>query len=153
LITVINQISAMIHKSTLRGGANFVVCSTEVAAVLSDIAQFLPSDFEAEDATFNLGMKRIGTLSSRYTVYVDPYAKASDVLVGYFGGSTGSFLDAGYVFSPYQPVVLSETLTDPTTFSNVKGLATRYATKMVNNKYYGLVNCKRLVTFDVRGLR
>jgi hypothetical protein len=158
LVTRINQISAQIHKSTLRGGANFVVVSTEVAAILGDIAHFLPSDFETEDTSFNLGVKKIGILSQRYNVFVDPYAKPSDILIGYYGGkstagSKGSILDTGYLLGMYMPVSLSNTIIDPDTFANVKGLVTRYAKKMVNNRYYGVVKVHRLITFDVAELR
>lgn len=158
LITRINQVSAQIHKSTLRGGANFVVVSTEVAAILGDIAHFLPSDFESEDTSFNLGVKKIGILSQKYSVYVDPYAKASEILIGYYGGKStggqkGSILDTGYLIGMYSPVMISHTLTDPNTFGLVKGLMTRYAKKMVNNRYYGVVKVHRLVTFDTAELR
>ena len=40
LITKINQISAQIHKSTLRGGANFIVVSSEVSAIFDDLEYF-----------------------------------------------------------------------------------------------------------------
>ncbi len=40
LITAINQISAQIHKSTLRGGANWIVVSSEVSAVFDDLEYF-----------------------------------------------------------------------------------------------------------------
>jgi len=40
LVTKINQISAQIHKTTLRGGANWIVVSSEVSAVFDDLEYF-----------------------------------------------------------------------------------------------------------------
>lgn len=150
LITVINQISAQIHKSTLRGGASFIVVSSEASAVFDDLDTFMVSSADPESDRYNLGMRKMGTLSGRYTVYVDPYAKANHILVGYKGSS---ILDTGYVYAPYVAAQLTPTLTDPNNFTNVKGIMTRYATKMVNNRFYGLVFIDNIPTFDVRELR
>jgi hypothetical protein len=150
LITRINQISAQIHKSTLRGGANFLVISTEVSAIFDDLENFMVSNGNIDDDKYNLGMRRVGTLSGRYTVYVDPYAKAGDILIGHKGTS---ILDTGYIYAPYIPLQLTPTLTDFNTFTNVKGVMTRYATAMVNNNYYGRIVVDNIPTFDTRELR
>lgn len=150
LITRINQISAQIHKSTLRGGANFIVISTEISALFDDLENFMVSNSNLDDDKYNLGMRRIGTLSGRYTVYVDPYSRAGDVLIGHKGTS---ILDTGYIYAPYVPVQLTPTLTDPNTFTNVKGIMTRYATAFVNSRYYGMVKVDNIPTFDTRELR
>lgn len=150
LITRINQLSAQIHKSTLRGGANFIVVSTEVSALFDDLENFMVSNGNIEDDKYNLGMRRIGTLSGRYTVYVDPYAKAGDILIGHKGTS---ILDTGYIYAPYVPLQLTPTLTDVHTFTNVKGITTRYATAFINNKYYSRIIVDNIPTFDTRELR
>jgi hypothetical protein len=150
LITRINQLSAQIHKSTLRGGANFIVVSTEVSALFDDLENFMVSNGNVDDDKYNLGMRRIGTLSGRYTVYVDPYAKAGDILIGHKGTS---ILDTGYIYAPYVPLQLTPTLTDPHTFTNVKGITTRYATAYINNHYFARVVVDNIPTFDTRELR
>jgi len=150
LVTAINQISAQIHKSTLRGGATFIVVSSEVSALLDDMDNFMASNAEPGQDTYNLGMQRVGTLASRYTVYVDPYARANDILVGYKG--TGQ-LDVGYAYMPYVAAQLTPTLTDTNNFTNVKGIMTRAASKMVNNRMYGTVFVDFIPTFDVNELR
>jgi hypothetical protein len=150
LITKINQISAQIHKSTLRGGANFIVVSSEVSAIFDDLDVFVPTSTDLEEYTYNLGMKQIGTVNGRYKVYVDPYANPYDVLIGHKGTS---LLDTGYIYAPYLPLQLTPTITDPDTLTNVKGIATRYATKMVNNRYYGVVRVDRIQVFDPVELR
>ena len=108
------------------------------------------SNNNIDDDKYNLGMRRIGTLSGRYTVYVDPYARAGDVLIGHKGTS---ILDTGYVYAPYVPVQLTPALVDHNTFTNVKGIMTRYANKFVNNRYYGMVKIDNIPTFDTRELR
>jgi hypothetical protein len=150
LITRINQLSAQIHKSTLRGGANFVVVSSEASAIFDDLDAFIPSSHDLEDYTYNLGMKQIGTVSGRYKIYVDPYAPAADILIGHKGTS---LLDTGYIYAPYLPLQLTPTITDPNTLTMVKGIATRYATKLVNNKFYGVIKIDNVVSFDSLELR
>lgn len=150
LITRINQISAQIHKSTLRGGANFIVVSSEVSAIFDDLDAFVPTSHDLEDYSYNLGMKQIGTVNGRYKVYVDPYSRAYDVLIGHKGTS---LLDTGYIYAPYLPLQLTPTITDPDSLTMVKGIATRYATKMVNNRFYGYVRVDNVQTFDPIELR
>lgn len=135
LMTQINKISAQIHKTTLRGGANFLVVSTEIGSVLEDIEKFHAVN-EAEAQQFNMGIEQIGTLGTRYTVYKDPYLPSHICLVGHKGSS---FLDTGYVYAPYIPFQLTPVVLDPDDFTPRKGIMTRYAKKVVNNKYYGVV--------------
>jgi len=150
LVTAINQISAQIHKSTLRGGANFIVVSSEVSAIFDDLEYFHVSNASPEQDNYNMGIERVGSLSGRYTVYRDPYAPANSVLVGHKGKS---LLDTGYIYAPYVPLQLTPTMYNPFNFVPVKGIMTRYAKKFVNNRFYGQVNVDGLRTFDVRELR
>jgi hypothetical protein len=150
LVTAINQISAQIHKSTLRGGANFIVVSSEVSAIFDDLEYFHVSNASPEQDNYNMGIERVGSLSGRYTVYRDPYAPANSVLIGHKGKS---LLDTGYIYAPYVPLQLTPTMYNPFNFVPVKGIMTRYAKKMVNNRFYGQVSVDGLRTFDVRELR
>jgi hypothetical protein len=150
LITKINQVSAQINKATLRGGANFLVVSAEASAIFDDLENFMVSAADVTTDKYNLGMRRIGTVSGRYTVYVDPYSRANDVLVGHKGTS---LLNTGYIYSPYIAASLTPLLIDPQNFANVKGIMTRYAKKMVNSRFYGRIFIDNIVTFDTRELR
>ncbi len=136
LITKINQISARIMKFTLRGGANWVVCSPEVAAVLNDLEYFHASDASAEETKFSLGIEKVGSVANRYTVYVDAYAPAGVVLIGHKGDS---IFHAGYIYAPYVPLMLMPKTINPADFKPVMGIMTRYAKKVVNNRFYGKV--------------
>jgi len=150
LITRINQISAQIHKTTLRGGANFLVVSSEVSALFDDLEMFSVSDAEAGNTTYNLGMYKAGTIRGRYKVYVDPYCKPFDILIGHKGTS---LLDTGFIYSPYIPVALSPVLQDTNNFTYVRQISTRYAMTMINNKYYGYIRVANIPTFDTNELR
>lgn len=150
LITKVNQISAQIMKSTLRGGANFIVVSSEISAVFNDLEYFHVSDASPESDMYNMGIERIGSLQGRYQVYVDPYAPSYSMIIGHKGKS---LLDTGYIYAPYVPLQLTPTMYNPFNFAPVKGIMTRYAKKIVNNRFYGHVRCDGLVTFNVNELR
>ena len=150
LITKINQLSAQIHKTTLRGGANWIVVSSEVSAVFDDLEYFHVSNAGAEQDQYNMGIEKVGTLAGRYQVYRDPYFPAGKVLVGHKGKS---LLDAGYIYAPYVPLQLTPTMYNPFNFTPIKGIMTRYAKKMVNNRYFGVINVAGLQTFNLDSLR
>lgn len=150
LITKVNQVSAQIHKSTLRGGANFIVVSSEISAVFDDLEYFHVSDANPEQDQYNMGIERIGTLSGRYQVYRDPYAPAYSIIIGHKGKS---LLDTGYIYAPYVPLQLTPTMYNPFNFAPVKGIMTRYAKKVVNNRFYGHVRVDGVPTFNVAELR
>lgn len=150
LITRLNQVSAQIHKSTLRGGANFIVVSSEISAIFDDLEYFHVSDANPEQDSYNMGIERIGSLSGRYQVYRDPYAPAYSVIIGHKGKS---LLDTGYIYAPYVPLQLTPTMYNPFNFAPVKGIMTRYAKKVVNNRFYGHVRVDGVPTFNINELR
>ena len=150
LITAINQISAQIHKSTLRGGANWIVVSSEISAIFDDLEYFHVSNASPEQDQYNMGIERVGTLAGRYQVYRDPYFPPNQVLMGHKGTS---LLDTGYIYAPYVPLQLTPTMYNPFNFTPIKGIMTRYAKKMVNNRFYGRITVDGVRTFDLRELR
>jgi hypothetical protein len=150
LITAINQLSAQIHKSTLRGGANWIVVSSEVSAIFDDLEYFHVSNASPEQDQYNMGIERVGTLAGRYQVYRDPYFPANQILIGHKGSS---LLDTGYVYAPYVPLQLTPTMYNPFNFTPIKGIMTRYAKKMVNNRFYGRITVDGVRTFDLQELR
>lgn len=150
LFTKINQISAQIHKATLRGGANFIVVSSEISALFDNLEYFHVSDASAESDQYNMGIEKIGSLNGRYQVYRDPYSPHWSIIIGHKGKS---LLDTGYIYAPYVPMQLTPTMYNPFNFAPVKGIMTRYAKKMVNNRYYGHVRVDGLVHWDIAELR
>jgi len=134
--TVLQSVSNKILQKTLRGQANFLVISPAVATIMQSIPGYA-SDAGAElDKTFNFGSQKIGTLNSRYKVYVNPYYSDNVILMGYKGAQ---FLESGAVYAPYVPLLMTPLVYDPETFTPRKGIMTRYAKKMVRPEFYGRV--------------
>jgi hypothetical protein len=141
LIETINDVSAQIHRKTLRGGANFLVTSPEVANILEFTAGFRAS-VTADADRGTVGAVRVGSVSKKFDVYVDPYFPRNVVLVGRKGGS---FLESGFVYAPYVPLQVTPTIFGTEDFIPRKGVMTRYAKKMVRPDMYGLVICRGLL--------
>ena len=135
LIETINDVSAQIHRKTLRGGANFIVCSPEVANLLEFTAGFRGA-VTHDDTRGQVGAVKVGQLSKKFDVYVDPYFPRNVVLAGRKGSS---FLESGYVYAPYVPLQMTPTIFGTEDFVPRKGVMTRYAKKMVRPDMYGLV--------------
>jgi hypothetical protein len=140
--TKLQKVSNQIHQLTLRGGANFLVCSPTVATIFESIPGFA-SDGDGEKMEFNFGIQKIGSLNSRYKVYKNPYMTENVILMGYKGAQ---FLECGAVFAPYVPLIMTPLLYDPNTFTPRKGLMTRYAKKMIRPDYYGKIYVSGLNT-------
>ena len=140
LVETIIDCANTIHRKTLRGSANFVVLSPDVATLLEASVYYRPSysiDGDGQvSAPFNLGAEKVGTLSNRFTVYKDPYFPRSKILVGYKGGS---YLETGYIYAPYVPLIVTPTIFAPEDFTPRKGVMTRYGKKMVRSDFYGTV--------------
>ena len=141
LVETINDVSAQIHRKTLRGGANFIVVSPEVANLLEFTAGFRGSVTHDDDRG-QVGAVRVGSLSKKFDVYVDPYFPRNVVLCGRKGSS---FLESGYVYAPYVPLQMTPTIFGTEDFVPRKGVMTRYAKKMVRPDMYGLVIVTDLV--------
>lgn len=141
LVETINDVSAQIHRKTLRGGANFVVCGPEVANILEFTAGFR-ANVTADADRGDIGAVKVGALSKKFDVMVDPYFPRQLILVGRRGAS---FLESGYVYAPYVPLQTTPTIFGVEDFVPRKGVMTRYAKKMVRPDMYGLVVCKGLV--------
>ena len=141
LLETINEVSARIHRKTLRGGANFVVCSPEVANILEFTSGFRAAAAVDEEGG-SWGVKQVGSISRKMDIHVDPYFPRAVLLVGRKGNS---FLESGYVYAPYVPLQVTPTIFGTEDFVPRKGVMTRYAKKMVRPDMYGLVICMDLV--------
>jgi len=141
LIETINDVSAQIHRKTLRGGANFVVVGPELANLLEFTAGFRAS-VTNDDEKGSIGAVKVGSLSKKFDVIVDPYFLRNVVLVGRRGSS---FLESGFVYAPYVPLQTTPTIFGPEDFVPRKGVMTRYAKKMVRPDMYGLVIVRGLL--------
>jgi hypothetical protein len=133
--TKLQKVSNEIHRKTLRGGANFLVCSPTVSTILESIPGFA-ADSPGDKNTYAMGVQKIGAINNRYTVYKNPYMVENTILLGFKGSQ---FLETGAVYAPYIPLMLTPLVYDPVSFTPRKGIMTRYAKKMVRNDFYGTV--------------
>jgi hypothetical protein len=131
--TSIQQVSNTIHQLTLRGGANFLVCSPSVATVLESIPGY-SADTDGNQSQFAMGVTKVGALNNRFQVYKNPYMTSGDILVGFRGTN---FLETGAVYAPYIPLIQTPLVYDPVNFTPRRGVMTRYAKKMVRPEFYG----------------
>lgn len=124
---------AAIFAATQRYRSNFIICGTNVAAVIE-----VMRNFDAAAASNAVGPHLMGTLGNKYKVYVVPQFDPDAFVMGFKGGN---FLETGYVYAPYMPVLSTQMLTTANMVGQ-QGYATSYGKRMVNNKLY----CKGRIT-------
>jgi len=130
------KVSNQIHKATMRGGANFAVCSPEIAAFIEAMPGF-GTDADGAGTQFAAGVTKVGQFANRYTIYKNPYRQTSDgILMGFRGNQ---FLETGAVYAPYIPLIMTPLVYDPTNFTPRKGVMTRYAKKVVRKEFFGKI--------------
>lgn len=131
----IQKVSNRIHQLTLRGGANFLVCSPDVATIIESITGW-STNTDGDQAKFAMGVAKVGSLSNRWTVYKNPYMTSNEILVGFRGSN---FLETGAVYSPYIPLIQTPLVYDPVNFTPRRGVLTRYAKKLIRPEFYGKI--------------
>lgn len=143
LIEVIIDVGNVIQRKTLRGAANFLVTSPDVSTILEASVLYKPI-YDATDTmqtTMGVGTEKAGTLSQRYTVYKDPYFPRNRILVGYKGSS---FLETGFVYAPYVPLIVTPVIYKYDDLTPTKGVMTRYAKQLVRSDFYGTVTVMKM---------
>ena len=137
LVETIIDLGNQIHTKTLRGAANFLVVSPAVATILEACVLYKPSlSMDPKETMFTMGAEKVGSLSNRYTVYKDPYFPKNKILVGFKGSS---FLETGYVYAPYVPMIVTPVIYAPEDATPRKMVMTRYGRQMVRSDFYGTV--------------
>lgn len=134
------KVSNRIHQLTLRGGANFAVCSPTVATILETIPGFMAGT-AGDRMEFAAGVTQVGSFQNRYTIYKNPYMTENVVLMGFRGSN---FLETGAVYAPYIPLIMTPLVYDPTNFTPRRGVMTRYAKKVVRPEFFGKIVIDRL---------
>jgi hypothetical protein len=140
LLETITDVANTIHRKTLRGSGNFIVTSPDVCTILEHLVAYKPSykldaDGQVQD-NMSVGAEAVGTLNNRYTVYKDPYFPVNKILIGLKGNT---FLESGYIYAPYVPLILTPVIYAQEDFTPRKGVMTRYGKKMVRSDFYGTV--------------
>jgi hypothetical protein len=137
------EISNVIHRKTLRGGANWIVTSPEVASIFETAtAGFAPAP--SETFTSSLGIQYVGTVNNRWRLYKDPLFPSNQLLMGYKGDS---YMDSGYFYCPYVPLTQTPVVLDPESFCPRKGILTRYGKKLLREgaKFYARLSIANFV--------
>ena len=133
----IQSVSNAIHQKTLRGGANFIVVSPEVATILESIPGYATdSNGDSNNKQYAMGVQKAGLLNNRFTVYKNPYQFENVILCGFRGSN---FLETGAVYAPYVPLIMTPLVYDPKNFTPRKGVMTRYAKEVVRPEFFGKV--------------
>jgi len=131
LMFQIEQEANAIAKGTRRGKGNIVICSSDVASALqmAGVLDYTPAlnsnTLEVDDT----GNTFAGVLNGRFRVYVDPFAGANYLVVGYKGSSA---FDAGLFYCPYVPLQMVRAVGE-NSFQPKIGFKTRYG--MVSNPF------------------
>ena len=137
------EVSNVVHRKTLRGGANWLVTSPEVASIFETAtAGFAPSP--SETFTSSLGIQYVGTVNNRWRLYKDPLFPTSQILMGYKGDS---YMDSGYFYCPYVPLTQTPVVLDPESFCPRKGILTRYGKKLLREgaKFYARLSIANFI--------
>jgi len=137
------EVSNVVHRKTLRGGANWLVTSPEVASIFETAtAGFAPAP--SETFTSSLGIQYVGTVNNRWRLYKDPLFPQGQILMGYKGDS---YMDSGYFYCPYVPLTQTPVVLDPESFCPRKGILTRYGKKLLREgaKFYARLSIANFV--------
>ena len=132
LIIQLEREANKIAKETRRGKGNFIICSSDIASLLAasgmlDYTPAMSTNLNVDDT----GNTFAGTLNGRMKVYIDPYAIADYVNVGYKGTNP---YDAGLFYCPYVPLTMVRAVGE-NSFQPKIGFKTRYG--MASNPFVG----------------
>ena len=161
ITTVLEKVSGEISTRTHRGPGNFIIIGPSVQPVFSALATHgdlvrvtndIPTPpqgqgvtgrpaFQLPQAPNGWGVYPIGFLQSKWLVIVDPHFPVGKILVGLKGQL---FTDSGLVYAPYVPLQVTSPFLDPADFTLRKGMRTRYAKKLVNPDFYGVISVTNL---------
>jgi hypothetical protein len=142
LLYKVLEVANIIHRTTLRGPANWMVTSADIASKFEQLNDFRGSDALAQDG-IDIGITNAGTIQGKLRLYKDPLFPNCKILMGFKGGSV---LDSGYFYAPYIPLLSTPTVLDPNSFTPNKGIMTRYGKKLIEDGglYYGTVTVSNL---------
>jgi hypothetical protein len=142
LLYKVLEVANIIHRLTLRGPANWMVTSADIASKFEQLNDFRGSDAMNNDG-IDIGITSAGTIQGKLKLYKDPLFPNCKILMGFKGSSV---LDSGYFYAPYIPLLGTPTVLDPNSFTPNKGIMTRYGKKLIEDGglYYGTINVSNL---------
>jgi hypothetical protein len=136
------EVANVIHRTTLRGPANWMVTSADISSKFEQLNDFRGSDVLATDG-IDIGITNAGTIQGKLKLYKDPLFPNCKILMGFKGNSA---LDSGYFYAPYIPLLSTPTVLDPNSYTPSKGVMTRYGKKLIEDGglFYGTINVSNL---------
>lgn len=142
LLYKVLEVANIIHRTTLRGPANWMVTSADIASKFEQLNDFRASDAMASEG-IDIGIMNSGTIQGKLKLYKDPLFPNCKILMGFKGNSV---LDAGYFYAPYIPLLSTPTVMDPNSFTPNKGIMCRYGKKLIEDGglYYAVTTVSNL---------
>ena len=136
------EVANIIHRTTLRGPANWMVMSADICSKFEQLNDFRASDAFTTEGV-DVGIMNVGTIQGKMRIYKDPLFPNCKILLGFKGSSV---LDAGYFYAPYIPLLSTPTVLDPNSFTPNKGIMTRYGKKLIEDGglYYATITVSNL---------
>ena len=123
LLIQINREANLIAKNTGRGKGNWILCSPDVASALDMVAGLAVPNMDVGANQPDISQNVFaGTLGGKYKVFIDQFAAADSVTVGYKGSN---MYDAGLFYCPYVPLQLMKSIGEED-FQPRLGFKTRY---------------------------
>lgn len=142
LLYKVIEVANIIHRTTLRGPANWMVTSSDICSKFEQLNDFRASDVLTTEG-IDVGISNAGNIQGKLKIYKDPLFPSCKILMGFKGNSV---LDSGYFYAPYIPLLSTPTVLDPNSYSPSKGIMTRYGKKLIEDGglYYAVVTVSNL---------
>jgi hypothetical protein len=142
LLYKVIEVANIIHRTTLRGPANWMVTSSDICSKFEQLNDFRASDVLTTEG-IDVGIANAGAIQGKLKIYKDPLFPSCKILLGFKGNSV---LDSGYFYAPYIPLLSTPTVLDPNSYTPSKGIMTRYGKKLIEDGglYYATVTVSNL---------
>ena len=142
LLYKVIEVANIIHRTTLRGPANWMVTSSDICSKFEQLNDFRASDVLTTEG-IDVGISNAGNIQGKLKIYKDPLFPSCKILMGFKGNSV---LDSGYFYAPYIPLLSTPTVLDPNSYTPSKGIMTRYGKKLIEDGglYYAVVTVSNL---------
>ena len=124
LLVQINKEANLIAKNTGRGRGNWLIVSPDVASALDMVSSMAEPNMSLDNGAQPDVVNNVfaGVLGGKFKVFVDQFASADTVIVGFKGAN---MYDAGLFYCPYVPLQMMKSIGEED-FQPRLGFKTRY---------------------------
>lgn len=138
LVIRISEASNVVLRRTQRQGANWIITSAEIGALLATMPSFASVD---DGHVYQGGIMKGGVLNRKWVVYIDPYFPQDEILLGYQGPS---ILDTGLIYAPYIPMEITPNFVDPNDLSLRRSIRTRHKVVLTRPEFFSKIKVSNL---------